>query len=243
MEGSLEKFSPVVSARLTARIQSGPGRAVFDADHTLWSHDAGEEFYAWLVENRLLVNVDYARDLFADYRALEAVDELAAYAKLVTDMAGLTEQRVQELAARFFRERFQQRCYSAMRGLLEQLAGAGWEARIVTASNRWIVQAAAPHFGLAPEQVIGVDVHVEGGTLTDALVYELPYGPGKVKAIQRFVGHRPHLAAGDSAGDLYMLETAADLALVLAYPGYDKQRPLLDAAARRGWLVQNVPPA
>jgi phosphoserine phosphatase len=240
MKGTLERFDPDIQRRLDERIRKGPGLAVFDADHTLWCEDSGETFYQWLIAGRHLKDVDYTLDLFAEYRALEKVDENAAYVKLITDMAGLPEPVVQDLCRDFF-PTFVQNCFPAMRDLVRDLLAAGWDVRIVTAASRWLVQAGCHHFGLAPDCVIGVDLHVENGVLTRDLAYDFPYGPGKVKAIQRFIGHRPHLAAGDSAGDLYMLETAQDLALVLAYDGYEKQRPLLDAARARGWLVQRIP--
>lgn len=239
MKGKLEQFDPQIQLKLGERIASGPGLAVFDADHTLWCDDSGEAFYQWLVRGRHLKDVDYTRDLFAEYRALEKVDENAAYVKLITDMAGLTEQEVCRLSSEFF-SGFHGNCFPAMRCLVRDLSAAGWDVRIVTAASRWLVQAGCHHFGLEPASVIGVDLELEDGVLTRELAYEFPYGPGKVKAIQRFLGRRPHLAVGDSAADRFMLETATDLALVIAYDGYASQQPLLDAARANGWLVQRV---
>lgn len=240
MDARLDRFDPAVEEALTELIERGPGLAVFDADHTLYCHDAGEEFYQHLIAGRHLVAVDPDRDLFAEYRALEARDQVAAYTRLATDMAGLHDTHLAELARAFFDAHFVSRIYPAMRRLIADLLAARWRVYLVTASPRWPIQAAAPHFGLTPGHVIGVDVALEEGRLTDRLAYELPYAAGKVKAIRRLLGQRPQLAAGDSAADRWMLDTATAGALVLRYPDYPAQEPLLVRAAEAGWLVQPV---
>ena len=228
MHATLNRFDPGVEARLDAMLAGSPGLAVFDADHTLYCEDAGEAFYREL----------FGDARFAEYRALEARNSFAAYAKIATDMAGMEEVHLQERASAFFREHFAPRVYPAMRRLIDRLGEAGWRVHVVTASPRWIIQAGAPLFGLAAEQVIGVDVALEAGRLTDRLAYALPYGPGKVHAIERFLGARPRFAAGDSAADRFMLETATHGALALAYDDYPAQQPLLDRARERGWMIQ-----
>lgn len=243
VDGRLDAFDAPIAEALRACISRGPGLAVFDADHTLYCHDAGEEFYQYLIAGRHLEAPVLDRDAFAEYRALEARDEVAAYLRLATDMAGLHDAHLAELARAFFDATFVPRIYPAMRRLIADLLEARWRVHLVSASPRWPIQAAARHFGLSAEHVIGIDLQLEDGVLTDRLAYELPYGAGKVKAIQRFLGHRPALAAGDSAADRFMLDTSTDAALVLAYDGHASQRPLLARAAEAGWLVQAVAPA
>lgn len=242
MDARLERFDPAVDSALRELIARGPGLAVLDADHTLYCHDAGEEFYQHLIAGRHLPGPDPGGDRFADYRRLEALDHVAAYTRLATDMAGLHDAHLTELARAFFAAQFAPRIYPAMRRLIADLLAARWQVHLVTASPRWPVQAAAPHFGLTAAHVIGIDLELEDGRLTDRLAYELPYASGKVKAIERFFGRRPNFAAGDSAGDRWMLDTATDAALVLRYPDYPSQAPLLARAAEAGWLVQPVTP-
>lgn len=228
MQATLNRFDPRVAERLSALIRRGRGTALFDADHTLYCDDAGEAFYAHL----------FGPERFAAYRALEAVDKIDAYVRLATDMAGMAEGEVVERARRFFETRFVHRIYPAMRELVAEMLGAGWDVRIVSASPRWIIQAGAPHLGLDPAHVIGLSVEVAGGYLTDRLSSEIPYGTGKVTALRR-EGLVPSFAAGDSAGDVFMLETAAE-ALVIAYDDYPGQSPLLDRALELNWMIQRT---
>lgn len=234
MHGRLEHFDTHVQHALDAMIARGPGLACFDADHTLYCHDAGEGFYEHLIGAGLIA------DELAAYRALEATDHIAAYERLATRMAGLLDADLRERARAYFAEAFVPNIYPAMRRLIADMLAARWDVRLVSASPRWPIQAAAPHFGLTPDHVVALDVHVIDGRLTEMLAFELPYAAGKVTAIDRFIKQRPRFAAGDSAGDRWMLDLATDTALVLRYPDYPGQKPLLDRAAEAGWLVQAV---
>lgn len=213
-------------------MKRGPGLACFDADHTLYCHDAGESFYQYLIDEKQVP------DRFADYRALERTDEIRAYCQLATNLAGLEDAHLTALAHTFFTERF--RPYPAMQDLVRTLLREKWEVRIVSAGPRWPIVAAAAHFGLSREHVVALDVHLENGRVTDRLLFDLPYAQGKVQAIDRFFGQRPRFAAGDSAADRWMLDTATDTALVLRYPDYPSQQPILTRAKEAGWLVQDV---
>lgn len=234
MEGRLDRFSPHIQQALDDLLLRGPGLACFDSDHTLYCHDASEAFYQHLVAEGLLP------DRFAEYRALEVTDHVTAYCQLATHMAGLADDHLHALARDFFANQFSPRIYPAMRQLIADMLRTGWDVRLVSAAPRWAIQAAAPHFGLEPAHVVALDVHLEGGRLTDRLVFDLPYGPGKVQAIDRALKTRPRFAAGDSSGDRWMLDHATDTALVLRYRDYPSQAPLLARAAEAGWLIQDV---
>lgn len=213
-------------------MKRGPGLACFDADHTLYCHDAGEAFYRYLIDEKLVP------DRFAEYRALEKTDEVRAYCQLATNLAGLEDAHLTALAHTFFSERF--RPYPAMQELIRTLLANQWDVRIISAGPRWPIEAAAAHFGLTRQQVVALDVHVENGRVTDRLLFDLPYARGKVQAIDSILKRRPRFAAGDSAADRFMLDTATDTALVIKYPDYSGQAPLLSRAAEAGWLVQEV---
>lgn len=216
------------------------GAAVFDADGTLWADDVGEAFLRWLIAERKLLNVDYHRDIYAEYEARVKEDKAKGYAWAVTIMAGLREAEVKRWADAFFRQFFLSRIYGPQKDLIARLQKNGTQVWIVSASNRWIIQAGAPHVGVDPGQAIGIDLEVEKGLLTDRLKLPVTYRAGKVEAIKTFIGRQPLLACGDSGGDRDMLEYSSSLALLITHQA-DPRGELIDQARQAGWLLQYFP--
>lgn len=207
--------------------------ACFDADGTLWTEDQGEAFLRWLLAGRLL-DVDYARDTYAEYEERTRRDLVDGYRWGVQVMAGLVERDValwaDQLAAAWPTYR------QEMTGLLRGLDGAGVEVWIVSASNVWTVRSAARRLGLDTSRIIGVEVELASGRLTDRIVEPMPCMAGKVAAIRARIGKLPDLACGDGLGDLEMLESAAQ-PLVVGCLGAG-EKPLLRIARERGWPLQ-----
>lgn len=99
--------------------------------------------------------------------------------------------------------------------LVHALEAAGVEVWIVSASAQPIVEELAGRIGIARERVIGVRTERDGdGRATARWVWMEETGPvipwhvGKRRWIERRIGARPILAAGDSDGDLAMLQDA-----------------------------------
>jgi len=231
----LEPFSPAFRAALQPWVapSSEPRLACFDADGTLWGEDVGEAFFRWLIAGRLLPRVDCTRDVYAEYERRVEEDRARGYMWAVQSMAGLAEVDVvrwsRQLAAAWPTQR------AAMTGLTRGLASLGYDVWIVSASNRWIVEAAAPSVGVDPAKVVAMAVEVEDGALTDRPVVPLVCREGKVQAIRARFGRRPTLAFGDSVGDLEMLEDAEQPFVI---GRRDKPAVSLLATAReRGWPV------
>lgn len=229
-------FSQEVRAAVASFLATPARRvACLDADGTLWSEDIGEAFLRWLAEGRLLPAIDPARDpsdVWSEYEARVRKDRAAGYAWAVELMAGLDEADVirwcRQMAAAWPNYRPQ------MRALVEGMRAAGAEVWLVSASNRWIVEAAAPRMGADPAKVIAMATEVSDGRLTDRLIPPPICGAGKVRAIEERIGCRPGLAAGDSFGDLEMLE-AASVRVVLGRS--DRPSELPRRAEEWGWAV------
>lgn len=234
----LEGFSPDVASKLEKLIDSKRGVAVFDADKTLWYPDVGEAFFDWLVRERKLPALEGIDDPSRRYHEMLEKDRVTAYAWLVKMMSGVPEDQVRRWARAFFRVSFARRVYRPQRALIRRLREAGWDIWIVSASNLWIVQAGAPYLGVEPEHAIGIKVRVENGVLTQDLDYAVPSGPGKVQAIEAFIGKRPDLVSGDSIIDRDMLEYSQGLALLILYPSNPQQEEIRRIARERGWLMQ-----
>src|SRR5690606_4495388 len=108
-------------------------------------------------------------------------------------------------AERHFARHFAPRVFPAMRELLRELRAAGVRVAIVSASNRWVVEAGARELGV--HRCAGLSLHVEGGVLTGVLERPLSTGAGKVVRARELLGGIG-LAAGNGVNDLPLLEAA-----------------------------------
>lgn len=216
-----------VQAILRAARDAG-GTAAFDADGTLWADDIGEAFLRDLErEGRVPAGA------WRTYEARHAEDPVGAYGWAVSVMAGLPEAEVRARAERFFPLHFAPRLFPAVRALVEALVSGGVRVAIVSASNRWLVEAAAR--ALRVPHVAGVAVEIEGGVLTERVVHPLPAGEGKVHWARALLGAAPSLAVGNGAIDLELLRSAAHRLVIC--PADDPQTALAVEGRRAGWPV------
>jgi hypothetical protein len=119
-------------------------------------------------------------------------------------------------------------------------------------------------YGIPPEQVVGSSIKLKYELVGDkpelqrlAEVDFIDDGPGKPVGIAKFIGQRPVFAAGNSDGDLQMLQwttlnTGPRFALIVHHTdaerefAYDRQSQVgrldkaLDEAPSRGWLVVDM---
>lgn len=214
-------------ATVRAAVEAG-GTAAFDADGTLWADDIGESFLRELEREALLPAGSWRR-----YEERLARDPVDAYGWAVTAMAGLEERLVRERAAAFFRDHFARRLFPAMRELVEALVAAEVRVAIVSASNRWLIEAAAR--ALRVHHAAGVAVEVVEGRLSDRLVLPLPAEEGKVDWALRMLGGPPALAVGNGAIDLHLLQAAAHRLVIC--PAEDPDTPLAREGRAAGWTV------
>lgn len=213
--------------------------AVFDADGTIWRDDIGESFLRWLIKNRKLKDVDYSKDIYGEYEKMLQQDVGAAYAFSTSIMKGINEQDLQDWSTRFFPEHFSGNVFPKQKELFRRLQDAGVDVWIVTASNHWIVEGAAPHMGINADHVVGMRVEVENGVLTDKVIPPITYRQGKVDAIEKYIGKKVDFAAGNSMTDYEMLKSAKEMSLVInprdAGPPDDN---LMHLAKSNDWAIQ-----
>lgn len=212
--------------------------AVFDADETLWSHDIGEAFLQWLIAENHLVQSPPPEGVWAHYEALCLQDKTIGYPYAAQAMAGLPEAEVRRLAQRFFQQ-FKHNIYPAQQRLIQRLQAAGVQVWIVSASNQWIIEAAAPELGVPVSQVVGIRLQVDKGVVTDQIIAPVTYRQGKVEAIQKYIGQQPVLVSGDSMTDYEMLQYAKHLALVINPKDKGANTANIARLARQhGWSIQ-----
>mgnify|MGYP002012094238 CR=1 FL=1 len=157
----------------------------------------------------------------------------------MSTLAGLLEADVKAWASESMASFLPPRIFAPMQSLIASFQrDPAWEVVVVSASSRWVVEAAAPSLGLRPEQVLGIGVAVEGGVLTDRVLEPVTNDVGKVAAVRDHFGRAPALAVGNSTHDVPLLASATELAMVVnPSPG------LYQEAVRRGWGVCSLTPS
>jgi phosphoserine phosphatase len=258
--------------------------AVFDNDGTLWCEKPDYfqlAFFAHELQRAVAADPSLAER--AEYRALLREDDAAigelglprialALAELC---AGLTAEEFSLRSARFILEgqhptlgrSFGRAVYQPMLELLDALRFHGFATFIVSGGGTEFVRAVSQElYGVAPEGVVGTLIEYEYLMLdghpalrrTGTISGDANEGPAKVVNIQRHLGRRPILAAGNSAGDREMIQWA------LAAPGpsmgilvdhddagrefsYDSvagtfatNERIVDVGRREGWTVVSM---
>lgn len=206
--------------------------AVFDTDGTLWCEQPASAL-AFFVMHRLreappeAVQIMDRRLLEAarcgDFTPFQMLDLRELSEILLHSNAGLTPEQFVAQAHSFlartvhprFGVPFRDLTYRPMLELLAYLQAKDFRPFIVTGSGVEFVRAASEQlYGVPTERVAGATVdysfaRLDGKILvirTRTLLGEPGEGEAKVRAIQHRIGLRPIFAAGNSAGDLEMLE-------------------------------------
>lgn len=256
--------------------------ATFDNDGTLWSEQP-VYFQAEFAFDRVRAlapqhpewadREPFKTILAGDRTALADLGEGAFADLLAATHAGMTvedfEGQVKHWLAMARHPRFDrpysELIYQPMLELLTHLRANGFKTYIVSGGGTDFMRAFADAtYGIPPEQVIGSTVvtefRLEDETPAIIRLPEVDFidnGPGKAVAIQRVIGRRPAFAAGNSDGDLQMLqwttmEAGARFGLIVHHTdavrewAYDNPSVIgqlqeaLVQAPERGWTVVDM---
>jgi phosphoserine phosphatase len=208
-----------------------PRFAAFDCDGTLWSGDAGESFFSWEMEEKLVPEeiASAMRKRYADYKAGKVPEDVMC-GEMVTMHKGMIESDVQRAATRFFDLHFVERIFPEMRTLVRQLQDQGCDVWAVSSTNEWVIRAAMRHFGIPRDHVLAAAVKISKLRITDRLI-RIPSGDGKPKAIRKTVKKKLDAVFGNSRWD-------ADMLAIARHPFAVNPNPDLEAMAReRNWTV------
>jgi phosphoserine phosphatase len=208
-----------------------PAIAVFDCDGTLWSGDAGRDFFYWEIE-RGIVSREVADAMVERYSLYElgVVGEESMCGEMVTMNSGVPVDQLYAAGEEFFAEVVRPRVFPEMHALTRRLSDKGCELWAVSSTNDWVVEAGALHFGFARDRVLAACVHTDAGRATDRLV-RVPTDELKTVAIREVIGKPVHAVFGNSIHDQAMLEIAA-------YPFCVNPNPdLQQVAKQKNWPI------
>lgn len=185
-----------------------PEIAVFDCDGTLWSGDAGADFFYWELERGFVTpEVDKAiRERYEGYLAGQ-VSELAICGEMIQINKGLPDAKLRAAAKEFFQTVVVPRIFPELKRLAFHLMGQGCEVWAVSSTNNWVVEVGAAAFGIPAERVLAATLAVENGLITDRLL-RVPTDELKQTVIEEVIGKKADVVFGNSMHDFAMLERA-----------------------------------
>lgn len=244
----VNEFSPDLWASIESTLRSaaqsatGPLVAAFDADGTLWDADAGETFFDWQIHNCDLAAFKGINP-WKRYHDFKNPDPRVAYVWLAQISAGHKLSEVRAWAAECFKSAGPWPVFSSQRRLIELLRSLGIEVYVVTASIKWAVEPVAALLGIDFEHVLGVETEVRDGVITDIVKPPITWRDGKAEGLlAKTGGVRPVLAAGNTYGDIALLDCATHVRLALSTqekPGglFDEESKLVDHARASKWHI------
>ncbi len=212
-------------------VATRPAIAVFDCDGTLWWGDAGADFFYWELENGFIAPeiVPALRHRYDEYLA-GRVDELTICGEMIQINKGVPLERLRQAAREFFRTLVAPRIFRELRELTHQLAEQGCEVWAVSSTNNWVIEAAAPEFGIPPERILAATLAVEDGLVTDRLL-RVPTDELKQTAIEEVIARPVDAVFGNSIHDFAMMEKARSASALNPNP------ELWAKATSLGWNV------
>lgn len=217
--------------------------AAFDADGTLWDMDLGEHFFDYQIRKNLLR--DLPSDPWAYYREFHDRDTAKAFLWLAQINKGIPEELVRKWAKAALDELKTVPIFTGIKEIISHLIERKVKVYVVTASIKWAVEPGAALFGIPHEQVLGVTTKVINGVMTDTQDGVVTWREGKVQGLWAHTNKVPaFFAAGNTMGDLALLESASHLRLANCaaakeHTNYATEQKLLALAKERGWLTFN----
>jgi phosphoglycolate phosphatase-like HAD superfamily hydrolase len=256
--------------------------AVFDNDGTLWSEQPAY-FQGMFVFDRIKAMAPqhpewqseqpFKAALEGDLKTL-ATGGMASLDKLLmTTHAGMTAEDFTAIVADWlktarhprFNRPYNELTFQPMVELLGYLSQSGFRTYIVSGGGVEFMRVwAEDAYGIPPERVIGSSIKLKYELIGDkpalrrlAEIDFIDDGPGKPVGIGKVIGKRPIFAAGNSDGDLQMLQwttlaSGPRFGLIVHHTdaerewSYDRQSAIgkldkaLDEAPRRGWTIVDM---
>lgn len=217
---------------------------LFDLDHTLLDGDSDVLWCDFLIERGLLDRDGFgARNaaMERDYKA-GTVGVQAFCDFYVSTMAGRSADEWQAVRADFLSDVVVPRLWAAGQALVRRHQDGGDLVVMTTATNRFITELTAAHFGI--QHLLATECEVDAaGVFTGRTAGELNMREGKLTRLRVWLAERG-LALGELESTLYS-DSINDLPLLSAVThavAVDPDDRLAVVAAARGWPVISLRP-
>lgn len=236
-----QEFKEQLYSEIDALLASKPGPhvAAFDADGTLWDFDLGEAFFHYQIQNSRL---NLPRAPYQYYLDMKAKNPPQAYLWLAQISQGKRIEQVRAWAEDCVEKYGKLPIFPDIKELIDYLISKQVTVYVVTASIKWAVEPGAKRLGIPYEQVIGVQTKIINGLVTDQQEGEITYRKGKPLALLNMTqGVSPILCAGNTTGDLQLLESSIGVRLAVGSSGagediYATESELAKIAIENKWF-------
>lgn len=238
----------IITQKIDDAVQApGPHYAAFDADGTLWDNDAGNAFFDYEIDNKL---IPLPEDPWKYVYAMKDKDPRAAFLWLAQIHKGLPLTTVREWAQSSFDKNNGIHCFPAIKRLIDYLKSKNVEVFVVTASVKWAVEPCVAQLNIPFDNVLGVKTKVESGIITDIQDGPVTYREGKITALlEKTNGIKPILSCGNTMGDYWLLDNATHIPLAVRTESHEvafKDRDIMNQemqlhkeAVERRWMTHN----
>jgi phosphoglycolate phosphatase-like HAD superfamily hydrolase len=278
-QGIIEFVKDVTDAGSTNFVEPPERIAVFDNDGTLWAEKPIYFQFFFILDRIRAMAPDHPEwkttqpfqaVLENDFETLGATDRDSLAQMMGIAVSGTTTDEFEDTVENWLAtalhpvsgKPYTSMVYQPMLELLDYLEANGFTNFIVSGGGIGFMRPwSEAVYGIPPERVVGTSMELEYELLDGKPVLQrkpklhfLNDKGGKPVSIERFIGRRPILAAGNSDGDYEMLEwtTAGEgrrLGLIVHHTdaerewAYDRDSTSgrldrgLDNAAGNGWLL------
>ncbi len=220
-----------------------PWYAAFDADGTLWSNDAGNNFFDFEIDNKLL---DLPPDPWSYVYGIKAKKAEDAFLWLAQIHKSKKIDEVRSWAKKCFEAQPNYPYLESIKDLIEYLQFKGVEIIVVTASVKWAVEPGVEPLGISPDNVLGIKTKIaKDGTISDVQDGPITYQAGKkIALLERTKNVLPILAAGNTTGDLELIQLATHVKLAVTSATseskvYKSEVALQEIAKKNSWICHS----
>jgi len=220
-----------------------PNLVFFDLDHTLLSGDSDVLWCDFLMARGILDRATFAQRnaaMEAQYKA-GTVSAEAFAGFYVGTLEGRSAQQWEPLRREFLTNEIIPRIPIAAMQLVRRHQSAGDLVVMTTATNRFITELTAQHFGI--EHLLATEAQISNGVFTGRTEGTLNMREGKVWRLEHWLAARSHTledfhstAYSDSMNDLALLEAVDEPVAV------DPDPKLAALALARAWPVLRLHP-
>ncbi|MBT4762788.1 MAG: haloacid dehalogenase-like hydrolase [Bdellovibrionaceae bacterium] len=237
-KNSEDTVSKILKQIDTALDQGANKFAAFDADGTLWSADAGDIFYEYIIKNKL---VSLPESPWESFLKMKKESPVIAYLWLAQIFNGLPLTQVQDWAQKAFEEASPYPTFSQQKQIIDHLHKNNVQVFIVTASIKWAVEPCANLYNIPKANVIGVETLVTDGIVTNEQYGPVTFREGKVDGLQFKTQQKPFFVSGNTFGDLELLKHSSHIRLAMHSATRDErvfpsEIELLEYAKKEGWF-------
>lgn len=245
VHGWPDQVNEQLEAFLNGTIITGQRKvAVFDCDGTLFGqvpyYLADEALYSFALKHYANKEDSLSKKkMFFVNRMLHENNSDIQYEKdRINFIAGMPVEAVSKIGFDCYKEKYRAKFYPQMMQLLADLKAYGFEIWVISASPEILYQGFVHEALAIPlSRIIGIRSVIHNDRVTNELVLPVPQNGGKADAIQTIIKARPLFAAGNSRGDMEMMNESTGLKMIVN-PDNEKVEEGAGAGDMNGYSVE-----